>query len=141
MAKAIKEIIIFLLVCLVMMLLFAVVLYEYIPNRKVVAEVVKYSASEEVEQQLADNIDEENNEVVLTYEVTSSALDNYETINEYVPRKDNPFAAVSTSDETGSSGNSGSTGNTAKPNNSTTNSTTSNSTTNDNTTSKPTGIK
>ena len=41
MAKIIKEIIIMLLTCLAGMLLFAVILYEYIPNRKVVPEIAQ----------------------------------------------------------------------------------------------------
>lgn len=128
MAKVIKEIIIFLLVCLAMMLLFAVVLYEYIPSRKVVAEVVTYSATEEIQQQLADNVDQETNEVVLTYEVTSSDLNNYEITNEYVPGKSNPFAAISTSADSDITGNT--TNSSGTTSNTTSNSTTSNTTTN-----------
>lgn len=92
MAKIIKEIIIMLLICLISMLVLAVVLYDYIPNRKVVAEVSTYTTSKEVEAQLADNIDSEKNEVVLTYEVTSKDLNSYEVKNEYIPGKANPFA-------------------------------------------------
>ena len=44
MSKIIKEIIIMLLVCLVGMLLFSVIFYEYIPNRKIIPEVTQYSA-------------------------------------------------------------------------------------------------
>lgn len=91
MAKVIKEIIIMLLICLVGMLLFAVVFYEFIPSRKSVAEVTKYVATDEVQQMLADDIDEENQQVIKTYEVTSSDLNNYEFKNEYVPGKANPF--------------------------------------------------
>lgn len=100
MAKTIKEIIIMLLVCLIGILLFAVVFYEYIPTRKVVAEVTTYKASNTVEELLADNIDQNSNNVILTfeegeYEVTSSDLNNYEATNIYVPGKANPFAPVS----------------------------------------------
>lgn len=93
MTKVIKEIIIMLLICLISMLILAVALYEYIPNRKVVAEVSTYATSQEIETQLADDIDSEEKEVVLTYEVTSSDLSSYEVTNEYVPGKANPFAA------------------------------------------------
>lgn len=67
MGKIIKEIIIMLLICLVGILLFAVIFYRYIPNRKIVAEVAEYKASDEVEQLLQDNVDQDDNEVVLTY--------------------------------------------------------------------------
>ena len=50
MTKIIKEIIIMLLVALAGMLLFAVIFYEYIPNRKVVPEVSQYSASEKIKE-------------------------------------------------------------------------------------------
>ena len=77
MAKIIKEIIIVLLICLISMLIFAITLYNYIPNRKVVAEVSQYETSAEVEALLADNIDSQENEIVLTYEVTSKDLNNF----------------------------------------------------------------
>lgn len=97
MAKIIKEIIIMLLICLISMLVLAVALYDYIPNRKVVAEVSTYTTSEEIEAQLADDIDSEEKEVVLTYEVTSKDLSSYEVTNEYIPGKANPFAAYTQS--------------------------------------------
>lgn len=99
MTKAIKEIIIMLLISLLTMLLLAIVLYKYVPNRKVVPEIVTYKASEDVQDLLEDNIDtkKDSEEVILTYEVTSKDLDNYQKINEYVPGKTNPFAEASTS--------------------------------------------
>ena len=99
MARVIKEIIIMLLICLITMLILAVVLYDYIPNRKVVAEVSTYTTSQEIETQLSDDIDSEEKEVVLTYEVTSADLSSYEVTNEYVPGKANPFAAAAQSIE------------------------------------------
>ena len=99
MAKIIKEIIIMLLVCLITMLLLAIALYQYIPNRKIVPEIVKYSATEEVKDLLDDNINaKEEESVLLTYEVTSSDLNNYQITNDYVPGKSNPFATYSASE-------------------------------------------
>lgn len=102
MAKVIKEIIIMLLICLVTMLVLAIALYKYIPNRKVVPEVVSYTASEEVKDLLADNIDTKSDKdnVILTYEVTASDLNGYQSTNIYVPGKSNPFAAASKSTTT-----------------------------------------
>ena len=111
MAKIIKEIIIILLICLITMLIFAVVLYDYIPNRKIVAEVAQYATSEEIEVQLADDIDSEEKEVVLTYEVTSKDLNSYQVANEYIPGKADPFAAVSESIEGSTDGDSSDTDN------------------------------
>ena len=68
--KIFKEIIIMLLVCLVTMLVFAIVLYNFIPNRKTVAEVTEYSPSESIQTLLEDNIDSnDRSEVILSYEV------------------------------------------------------------------------
>ena len=93
MAKIIKEIIIMLLVCLAGMLLFAVILYEYIPNRKVVPEVSLYSAPEQIKEMIADDIDKRNEQIIKTFEVTSSDLTNYKITNDYVAGKSNPFGA------------------------------------------------
>lgn len=115
MAKIIKEIIIILLICLISMLIFAISLYNYIPNRKVVAEVAQYETSAEVEALLADNIDSQENEIVLTYEVTSKDLNSFEAKNEYVPGKANPFAATaSKATGEGGDGNTANTGNTTE---------------------------
>ena len=77
MSKIIKEIIIMLLVALAGMLLFAVIFYEYIPNRKVVPEVTQYSASEKIKELKADNIDKRDEQIIKTFKVTSSDLSNY----------------------------------------------------------------
>lgn len=93
MTKAIKEIIIMLLVCLVVMLALAVALYQYIPSRKEVQQIKTYAAAEEIKDLLEDDIDKrsEEEQVVYTYEVTKSDLSNYQKINEYVPGKANPL--------------------------------------------------
>lgn len=129
MTKVIKEIIIMLLICLVLMLLFAILFYEYIPSRKVVAEITTYQANDETQQLLSDTIDSQKNEKpIYTYEVTSSELKGFEKKNEYVPGKSNPFASVSegTKDPNTIKNNS-------TTNNSNNNTTNNNSTTNENT--------
>ena len=103
MAKIIKEIIIMLLICLVGMLLFAVILYEYIPNRKVVPEVAMYNASEKIKELKADDIDKRDETIIKTFQVTSSDLTNYKVANDYVPGKSNPFGTKKTNPDAGSS--------------------------------------
>ena len=127
MGKVIKEMMIMLLVCLVGMLLFAVAFYEFIPSRKVVPEVTQYSVSEQVQELLADDIDKRNDQVVLTYKVTSSDLNNYKVTNSYVPGKANPFGPVAQDPETNATTNntsSSTTSNTTSENTQSTNSTT-----------------
>ncbi len=103
MAKIIKEIIIMLLVALAGMLLFAVIFYEYIPSRKVVPEVTQYSASEKIKELKADNIDKRNEQIIKTFEVTSSDLSNYKVTNDYVAGKSDPFDPTRQSPDASSS--------------------------------------
>lgn len=119
MAKIIKEIIIMLLVCLLTMLVLAIALYRYIPNRKTVPEVVKYTASEDVQDLLDDNIDSksDSDNVILTYEVTAGDLSGYQSTNTYVPGKSNPFAATASSDITEDNNNTGNSGNSSASSN------------------------
>ena len=97
MSKAIKEIIIMLLICLVAMLTLAIALYQYIPSKKNVPEIVQYEVSEQVQDLLEDNIDQksEKDRVILTYEVTKGELSGYQTTNDYIPGKSNPFGDIS----------------------------------------------
>lgn len=92
MSNIIKEIIIILLIILLSMLLFAVILYEYIPNRIQTAETATYSATDDVKNSLKDSVASDNSNIILTYEVTSTDLNNYQNKNEYVPGKQNPFS-------------------------------------------------
>jgi len=97
MTKAIKEIIIMLLICLIAMLGLAIALYKYIPSKKNVPEIAKYEVSEQVQDLLEDNIDKRSDQdrVILTYEVTKGELSGYQTTNDYIPGKSNPFGGVS----------------------------------------------
>ncbi len=110
MSKVIKEIIIMLLICLVTMLVLAILLYRYIPNRKVVPEVTTYVATEDVQTLLEDDVDsdEGKDDILLTYEVTSSDLKNYQATEDYVPGKANPFGPYN-AEEAKPDGNSSST--------------------------------
>lgn len=152
-AKTIKEIIIMLVIALITMLLLAIVLYQYIPSKKVVPQVTEYHVSESVQDLLEDDIDNRSKEdkVILTYEVTSSDLKNYQKTNDYVPGKSNPFAAYTKTmteeeaNEEGKSnsnmGNCGKNSNTKASSNQTSTSNTQNSTNTDKEFSQNKGIK
>ena len=90
--KVIKEIIIMLLLCLAIILILGVLLYEYVPSNKIIPDEVSYTTPEAVQEELSKSEDVENDEVILTYSVDSTDLDNYERINTYVPGKPNPFS-------------------------------------------------
>ena len=103
MTKIIKEIILMLLTCLAGMLLFAVVFYNYIPNRKIVPEIAVYNASEKIKELKSDDIDKRNETIIKTFQVTSSDLTNYKIANDYVAGKSNPFGSAKTNPDAGSS--------------------------------------
>lgn len=100
MAKNIvKELIIILLLCLAIILVLGLLLYEYVPMSKVIPDAVSYVTPEEVQQELlaAGEIDE--SQIVMTYEIDSTDLSNYKTIQNYKPGKTNPFSTYEASGE------------------------------------------
>ena len=107
----IRETIIALLVCLAVLIILSVVLYNYIPSNKVVPETVEYTPSREIQTQLNASVEDNSDEIIMTYEITATDLDNFERTNEYNPGKVNPFAAYSkTPDEGDGSGSTGGSG-------------------------------
>lgn len=99
--KVIKEIIIMLLLCLAIILVLGVLLYEYVPSNKIVPDEVSYTTPEEVKEEISkgENVDDE--QVILTYSIDATDLNNYERINTYVPGKPNPFSSYDTATSTG----------------------------------------
>ena len=108
----IKEIIIMLLLCLAIILVLGVLLYEYVPSNKIIPDEVSYTTPENIKEELSksDGVDDE--QVILTYSIDATDLNNYERINTYVPGKPNPFSSYDTSSSSGedTNQNSGSTG-------------------------------
>ena len=128
--KVIKEIIIMLLLCLAIILILGVLLYEYVPSNKIVPDEVSYTTPASVQEELSKSEDVENDEVILTYSVDSTDLDNYERINTYVPGKPNPFSpytetTTSGEDTTPNGSPTGASGNTNSGSSTGTNNTTS----------------
>lgn len=106
----IKEIIIVLLLCLAIILILGVILYNYVPTNKLVPEQIEYTTSKDVKEMLksADGVDEEK--VVMTYTLGQSDLNNYQRINEYKPGKANPFSTYQTQNAEKTNSNSSSNG-------------------------------
>lgn len=96
----IKEIIIVLLLCLAIILILGVLLYDYVPSNKVIPEKVSYTTPQNVKEELskAESIDE--SQVVLTYEVDATDLNNYKRVSDYVPGKQNPFSSYEKEEKT-----------------------------------------
>lgn len=146
MAKNIvKELIIILLLCLAIILVLGILLYEYVPMSKIVPEPVSYTTPEEVQKELLASGGVDESQVVMTYQVDSTDLNNYKRTQDYKPGKANPFssyeqekAAENTTQNNSqtSSGNSNTNSNNGTSNNSTSNGeSSSQGQTNDNTSS------
>ena len=95
MAKSIiKELIIVLLLCLAIILVLGILLYEYVPVSKTIPNEVSYTTPEEEELLTSSDVDE--NQIVMTYEIDSTDLNNYKKIQNYKPGKANPFSSYET---------------------------------------------
>jgi hypothetical protein len=132
MAKTIiRETIIILLLCLAIILVLGVVLYNYVPTNKIVPEQVSYTQTEEVKNAIEESA-VDNTQVILTYEIDETDLNNYEKVRDYKPGKTNPFSSYQKDEnETTEQTNTVNTTNTANgENNQTTNNTTSGNTNN-----------
>lgn len=141
MAKTvIKEIIIMLLLCLAIILLLGILLYENVPMTKTIPNPVSYTTPNNVKQELADTDGIDESQVIMTYEVDATDLNNYSSIQNYKPGKANPFSSY---EATGQSATSTSTansaiGNTQTKENGVTTGTTTTTGTNTDTTTTPT---
>ena len=146
MAKnVIKEIIIILLLCLAIILILGILLYEYVPMTKTIPNPVSYTVPEEVETEIQDTSDD----VLLSFNndsegIDSTELNNYERINNYQPGKANPFSSyedtTSTSGEN-TTGNSSTGGSSSSTTNSTGTNNSNNSTGNNNSQTTTSGGK
>ena len=93
MAKTIiKELGIVLLLLVAVILVLAILFYEYIPNNKTVPiKIQEYKVPEDIKQELQESIPTEQN-IVRTYYIDSTDLNLYESTNDYDKGKANPFA-------------------------------------------------
>ena len=98
----VKEIILSLVSCLVVLIALSIGFYRFIPNNKVIPETVSYQASEEIKNELNSEVEKNSESIVKTYEITNNDMENYNAKKEYVPGKKNPFAPVDTSSDTDS---------------------------------------
>ncbi len=136
--SVLKEIFIILLLSIAILLILAILFYEYIPINKVIPEATAYSTPNDVLAELNDVITE-TEKIEVTYEVTDSDLNVYKQSGSYTSGKSNPFAleeTVTTNETDDNNGNdstsNGNTNNNSNSNNNTTNNNT--QTTNENST-------
>ena len=97
MAKSvIKELIIVLLLCLAIILILGILLYEYVPISKTIPNEVAYSTPSEVKEELNSDSEVDDSKIIMTYEVNQNDLNNYKKVQDYKPGKANPFAPGTT---------------------------------------------
>ena len=132
----IKEIIIMLLLCLAIILILGVILYEYVPSNKILPEEVSYVTPQNIKEELNSSNSVEEDKVILTYEIDESDLANYQRIKDYKPGKVNPFSTYEEKTEENQSQNGQNTTN--SNNSSSTGGNTQNSVQNSNTSSEGT---
>lgn len=87
----VKEIIIILLLCLAIILLLGIFLYEYVPMNKTVPNTEAYSTPSNVKSELKE--ENANGDLIQTYEINNSDLDDYKRIQNYKPGKADPFSS------------------------------------------------
>ena len=122
----IMEIIIVLLLILAIILILGILLYEYVPNNKIIPQQVSYTTPENVKEELSTSENVDDSQVIMTYEVTATDLTNYKKTKDYVSGKKNPFESIESQNTTtentasGNTVNSGTTGNSSTTNTNTT---------------------
>ena len=135
MAKTIiRETIIILLLCLAIILVLGVVLYNYVPSNKIVPQEVSYTQTEEVKKAIQESVDAENSQVILSYKIDETDLDNYEKQGDYNSGKANPFSSYQQENVNTTEDNNQTAGNQTTTNSSTSSNTNGNSVTENNTT-------
>ena len=134
-----KEIIIVLLLCLAIILVLGILLYDYVPISKTVPNQVAYTTPEDVKQELSQSGTLDESEVIMTYEVNNDDLNNYRRVKDYKPGKANPFSSYETPVEQNSTNGTSPTGTATSGNGTTTGSGNGGSTTSEGGSSSSTG--
>lgn len=89
-----KEAFIMLLITVAVLVVLALVLYQFMPtNRVIPSKVTVYATPEEVAKEIDDEVTEQEYESTNTvYDITDSDLSKYKSEKNYNPGKVNPFA-------------------------------------------------
>ncbi len=128
----IKELIIMLLLIAAIILVLGILLYDYIPNNKIVPSISTYETPSSIKEELATELTNSKEEVIVTYEVDSQDLQTYQKTKDYKAGNPNPFSYYGggTSGSNTSNTESGSNSGTTNTNNNSSNTTSSNTSSN-----------
>ena len=94
--KAFKEIVIVLLLIIAIALVLGVILYDYIPTGKIVPVIEAYEIPQNIKNEINENIQDTENETIITYTIDENDLINYEKGKDYQKGKINPFSQYTT---------------------------------------------
>lgn len=113
--SVLKEVVIILLLSIAILLILMVLFYDYIPMSKVIPERAEYVTPNEVQEELAEEVTQ-NNTVPITYSITDADLNIYKQSGTTVEGKSNPFALEETTTTTENNQNTGTTNNNSTTN-------------------------
>lgn len=91
-----KEIIIVLLLCAIILFVLGILFYDYNPINKVVPNKIAYTVPENVRNELQENVQNTLSVENKVYTIEGSDLNIYKKSKTYNPSKENPFASTST---------------------------------------------
>ena len=94
-----KEIIIVLLLCAIILFVLGILFYDYNPINKVVPNKIAYTVPENVRNELQENVQNTLSVENKVYTIEGSDLNIYKKSKAYNPSKENPFASTSSEDE------------------------------------------
>lgn len=94
-----KEIIIVLLLCAIILFVLGILFYDYNPINKVVPNKIAYSVPENIKNELEENVQNTLSVENKVYTIEGSDLNIYKKSKAYNPSKENPFVSTSSEDE------------------------------------------
>ena len=94
--KIFKEVFIILLVCVAIILIMAVIFYNYIPTNKIIpAKVTAYKTPENIEAEITEDTIGSYTTQEQEYTIDNTDLSKYQATQSYNPGKPDPFAEYS----------------------------------------------
>ena len=91
-----KEVFIILLVCIAIILIMAVIFYNYIPTNKIIpAKVTAYKTPENIETEITEDTIGSYTTQETEYTIDNTDLTQYQVTQSYNPGKPDPFAEYS----------------------------------------------
>ncbi|MCL2860129.1 MAG: hypothetical protein FWF46_06185 [Oscillospiraceae bacterium] len=87
-----KNIIMLALLIIVILLIFGIFFYGVLPSNKIVPEKVQYALPDTLQQELNTTLEDNQQNVLVTYVVKDSDINKYQATNDYQPGKIDPFA-------------------------------------------------